>query len=649
MPSAQIRQTTSRTVVFAIAGLLTLVVGVYGVSRLASRGEILGSVVVLDVELGGITPQEAAEAVVDLEGRLANLPARARIDGTVVDILPTQTGFRLDTETVVQDAMDVGRSGNPVADFFWWLRHLTTSTHLVAQGTVDSDAFEELLDGFDSSVIGEPPFEGAVELEDGVPVARYPRSGRRIDRSVAETRLVSEFLRLNRQPVELPVRDEEPDLSPADVDHARNQAELMLSAPVVLAAEDGTVLTFGVEDLRQAFTSTTHRDPPAIELGFDSAVVDARLAEVRPEFESPPIDARFEIDGYEVSIVEGRSGTLLDAEETAEILAATSLTSLRRADLPLQEGAEPDVTTEQLEALNIRHLVAEFTTYHDCCAARVTNIQLMADEVDGAVVAPGETFSLNEYVGRRTEEDGYLPAGTIIGGEIVDTVGGGVSQFATTFYNAVFWGGYEDVEHKAHSFYFSRYPEGIEATISWPLPDLVFHNNDESGVLIRTTYTDSSITVKFYGDNDDRILSGDQAGGNLSVAVVAEGGPEAKQVSGDRSERQDFRSPPDPLYRGDPELDIDEERVVQQPADGWTVVVTRTITVGEETTTETWPVRYLPKQEIIEVHPCQVPNAQESCPTTTTSTTTTTTATTTTTTTPETTTTIGSPTTTTGG
>ena len=160
-------------------------------------------------------------------------------------------------------------------------------------------------------------------------------------------------------------------------------------------------------------------------------------------------------------------------------LADAAMTAERTGELPLVEAAEPEVTTEDLESLNINHLVAQFTTYYDCCQDRVVNIHTIADEVDGAIVGSGQTFSLNDHVGQRTLEDGYLPAGTIIAGEVEDTVGGGVSQFTTTMYNAVFWGGYEDVEHKPHSYYFSRYPEGVEATLNWRTPDLKFRNNTD--------------------------------------------------------------------------------------------------------------------------------------------------------------------------
>lgn len=607
----------------AVAGVLLFVLGVYGIYRATSSGQVLGSVRVLDVELGGSTPEEATASLAELEDRLGNAPVPVTIQGEAAEIVPFQAGFEIANAALVDQAMSIGRSDNPLSDFFWWISHIGRTTILDPRGDLDSEALDVLLSDLDQSIIGEPPFEGGVELVEGELVARYPQRGRRVDRDVALDLVTRAALSLERQPVELPIRDEQPQLTAADVDAARQEAEQMLSAPIELVAEEGTALTFTTEDLRNAFFSVTHDEPARIELGFSVEAIEAKLEGVRSEFEAEPVNASFEINGYEVAVVPGRRGTRIDAEETAAALVEASRTPGRRGTLPLVEGAEPDRTTESLEALDIRHLVSQFTTYFDCCGPRVTNIQLIAAEVDGAIVAPGATFSLNDYVGQRTEAEGYLEDGTIVRGEIVDTVGGGVSQFATTFYNAVFWGGYEDVQHKPHSFYFDRYPEGIEATISWPVPDLVFRNNTDSGILIKTAATDTSVTVRFYGNNDGRILAGEQSGGQLRMGVVAEGGPAARQVRGDRSERYDIRQPPEPMYRGNPDLGVDESVRVQGSRDGWSVRVTRTITVGDNTSTQEWVVIYLPQQEIIEVHPCRVPDGGVACPTTTTTTVTT--------------------------
>ena len=152
-------------------------------------------------------------------------------------------------------------------------------------------------------------------------------------------------------------------------------------------------------------------------------------------------------------------------------------------------------------------VIGEFTTYHNCCESRVTNIHLIADAVDGVVVPAGETWSLNGHVGQRTEAKGYVPAGAIVGGELVAEVGGGTSQFATTIYNAIFFAGLEDVYHRPHSIYFSRYPLGREATLGWTLPDVVFKNDTDHPVTIDTSYTSTSITVKMIGDNGGRTVT----------------------------------------------------------------------------------------------------------------------------------------------
>jgi hypothetical protein len=142
--------------------------------------------------------------------------------------------------------------------------------------------------------------------------------------------------------------------------------------------------------------------------------------------------------------------------------------------------------------------VAEFTTNHPCCESRVTNIQTMADFMRGKYLLPGETLSINDYVGPRTPDKGYVSAGAIRGGHMIEELGGGVSQFITTLFNAAFYGGLDLDEYQSHSIYFSRYPYGREATLSIPGPDLVITNSTDHPVLIWPTYDDTSITVTLY-------------------------------------------------------------------------------------------------------------------------------------------------------
>ena len=129
---------------------------------------------------------------------------------------------------------------------------------------------------------------------------------------------------------------------------------------------------------------------------------------------------------------------------------------------------EPDLTTAEAEALGIVEPISEFTTNYPIAQYRLINIGRAAELINGTLVLPGETFSLNGTVGERTAENGFVKGFIIDGGQFREDFGGGVSQVATTTFNAVFFAGLEDVEHKPHSFYISRYPAGREATVAWP-------------------------------------------------------------------------------------------------------------------------------------------------------------------------------------
>jgi vancomycin resistance protein YoaR len=168
-------------------------------------------------------------------------------------------------------------------------------------------------------------------------------------------------------------------------------------------------------------------------------------------------------------------------------------------------------TTEMAQSLGVKEQIGSFTT-HFAATPSATNIRVVAAKVDGAVVEPGATFSLNDYTGPRGTAQGYVPAMVIEGGQFVPAVGGGISQFATTMYNAAFFSGVQDVHHQAHSYWISRYPAGREATVFDGLIDLAWKNDSDTGVYVQTTWVQGSITVTFWGTKhyDIESVSGDR-------------------------------------------------------------------------------------------------------------------------------------------
>jgi hypothetical protein len=225
-------------------------------------------------------------------------------------------------------------------------------------------------------------------------------------------------------------------------------------------------------------------------------------------------------------------------------------------------------------------VVGQFTTRYPCCQPRVTNIKRAVEILDGQKIPPGATFSLNTALGRRTTARGFVPAPMISGGIMIDSVGGGISQVATTLFNAAFFAGLELVEHSPHSFYIDRYPMGREATISWGGPELIFRNDWSAPIRIDARATNTA--VRF------RLLSLP-----LGRRVVTRTHPAKSYVA------------PRTIFIQNPSLAPGEDRVRQSAGSpGFDVTYTRRVYGWSNLRSrESFHVRYQPQNAVIEIGP----------------------------------------------
>ncbi len=247
--------------------------------------------------------------------------------------------------------------------------------------------------------------------------------------------------------------------------------------------------------------------PP--EIAFDHAQVGPYLEEAFAASSAPFTTGAMAVVSGVPTVVASDGSVACCAEDVSALIEEALLA---RIEGPLALPSRPAVSREEqahLEALGIVELVGTFTTKHACCQGRVENIHRFAELMRGAVVEPGESLSLNGHVGRRTEEKGFVEGGFIEKGVLVDDIGGGVSQFATTIFNALIRAGMTIDEYQTHSLYLSRYPFGLDPTISYPKPDLKFTNPTPYGLLIWPTYTDTSITVELYSTRNVQVTIGE--------------------------------------------------------------------------------------------------------------------------------------------
>jgi vancomycin resistance protein YoaR len=585
--------------------LLLLPLAVYFVDQAANQGEVPRNVSVAGIDVGGLSEDDATVVVRAYEANLQTQPATFVISGSTYELDPTTVSLTADVDGAVTEALNQ-RNGGIVSGFIPWISGFTEHVDVDLAISIDDEAVDAHLDDWELDAIENPAYEGAIQVVDGDIEFEYPRIGEKIDKPAARTIVNSVLIRPQRETTELPLIDSVPVMTQAAVDDAVTILEAMASRPILLYDEDqNLVLTVKPSEISDAtIVEIVHGSPPQVNISLSIDRVADILEPHRARFELPPVNADFEVDieTDRVSIIPSKNGTVLDpAAVTVELLrAATSGTAIGR--LAYADGPEPQFTTADAEAFGPLGLVSEFTTKTPG-VNRVHNIHLMADTIDGYVVWPGEEFSINEVVGPRTEAKGYKRDGAIIGGQVTccdepANVGGGVSQYATTIYNAIFFGCYEDIDHTPHSLYISRYPEGREATMGFPAPDVVFRNDSDAPIIIRNSYDgNSTITVQFYGNNGGRTCESE------------------------RSERFNYTEPK-VVYEANTAVRPGTERVVSKGSQGWSVTVTRVMTMPDGSVIrQPFTHHYRGAVRLIEKHPCNL--GIGSCPVPTTTTTTT--------------------------
>jgi vancomycin resistance protein YoaR len=575
---------------------------------IAQTGRILPGTAVVGVDVGGRDVPSAQRLIAPALERETGRPIAVSAPGQRILLRPRDAGLTLDARATADAAFARGRTGDiaaAVARLTAPLRSVDVaplhSVDVAPRGSVDEQRLQAWV-AETADRIERGPSVGEVSIDPSTLAVRShgPSGGVVVDRAASADRLRVALLDPHVDRVELVTSLTTPPSTFADIEEVASRIAQALEGPLVLHHEErrlsvdpqvlaGLITVAGTTvdgALRPTILVPADRVRAALgtvgRATFDRPAVDARfLTERAPSVELRDLSSvTFRPVPTDVPIVPGASFVAFDATRTAAQVAELVTTGRRVAPADVFER-DPMLTTASALEGRPTHLLGTFTTAHPAGTARTINIRLLADLLDDRLIAPGEEFSVNGTSGPRRCEDGFVPAGTIIRGELVDTCGGGVSQFGTTILNAAYFAGLPLEQWQPHSFFISRYPAGREATLNYPELDVRFLNDTAGWLVLRTAHTPDSITVSLYG------------------------------VPTWESVRADHGEPRDPttfseVIRVAPDLRPGARRVIQSGGNGFTVTVSRTRTpldAAMERSVERWTTVYLPQQRIVEVGP----------------------------------------------
>jgi vancomycin resistance protein YoaR len=554
-------------VALVVGGVLLLVVVLAVGERIVENGDVMRGVEIGNIDASGMSEKEALAAVEESASKIEHAPIQVRAGKTDLTVDPTTIGLHVDAVATVRAAREAGRSRNPISQLSGALMRRIRPDHIPFVVTVDPGRFDAVLDAWVAET-GKGLVDGALRFEGTKVIEVAPKSGIGIQRAATRRQVLGALADGKSNAGALTIGPTTPAVDAADVRAAARRARAVLAAPVVVTVNNAPI---SLTPEQVAPTLQTEIEQSELVLRTDPLKLRAAFGISLVPHEIAPKDASFAINGNAVSVVPAVTGKLVDIESIGAQIAGGA-----HAIVAKTEDVNPARTTEWAQKLNITELVSSYTTEYPSGQPRVTNIHRGADAINGIIVAPGETFSLNGALGQRTLDKGYVSAPQIAGDlSYEDAVGGGVSQLSTTLYNATFFGCYQDVTHSVHSLYISRYPMGREATLNYPGIDNQFKNDSASGILIRAFYSSTSVTVAFFGNKGGRSCHAE--------------GPNVLETT-----------PPTPEYIADPSLPAGAEKVVESGHTGYLVENFRIISVpGQPDKRERYVERYSPTKTII--------------------------------------------------
>ena len=479
--------------------LLAVLAAIVGLAFAGSPARLAEGVTVAGIDVGGLTRPEARRLLEARAAAVAQQPVVFTAGEQQFPLKASALGVEANWAAALEAAADEGEGFGPVRGF----RRLQTR-FFGADVQPPVQAYTAALD-YKLAGIAREVDRRHVEaklVRRGLEIEIVPgQTGLRLHRDLAADTIVRALARLDRGgPVALPVVVDPIDVTAAELAPVAQRARTVLSAPVRLTHGP---TAWRIPRWRLAQLLSLPQDGKS-DLAIAGPEADEWFAKLRRTVERKPLDAQVLASDGVVRIVPAEDGLAIDVPGTAEAMLAAATSPTGRNAALVTETAEPERSTAEARAMGIERRLSTYTTLNAGTPDRVNNLRRAIDLLDGALVPPGGTFSFNERVGPRTLERGFRPAPVIIADEYEEDVGGGVSQVATTVFNAAWEAGVKILERNPHSLYISRYQLGRDATVNYPDLDLRFLNDTEKWVLVAASWNDSSITVSLYGGGTER-------------------------------------------------------------------------------------------------------------------------------------------------
>ena len=607
--------------VIAIAILVALAVGLF--DTVANNGKAFGNVSVNGQSVAGMTQDQIREMLqTDYAAKLSTGQVRifaseeaqtreqsdrarqesiaqaeqvaveeARANATSWTTSASELRATIPYDEVIDKALSAGREGGIPSR----LKLFFVPEDITFDITFDEKALDDLASNIDDA-IGDARIDATVSIEEGVANAVKGHDGMMVDRAWLSGKIADALLSNQQEPI---IYAEVTD-APSRTTYEQAQ---QMSTSINTALNSG--LTFSYHSQTWSpdavnIGSWTRVKVAEVEDGFDlkvgidsSAATSDLVKHLDASTDSSDVIVDFESVDDQIMVKTSGSGIIPEVgsavDRIGEVLygpggaawgsgTANTLIEVGESNAPEQ------LTFDQAVDMSLIAVIGEYTTeFSDAEGTenRNHNIKLAADLLNNTITeSNGGQWSFNTHSGDTNQDPPFASAGSIVDGEYVDSIGGGICQVATTVFNAVYEAGLDIVDRHNHSLYIASYPTGRDAAVSYPEWDFVWSNPLKSDVLLLLSYTNTTLTAKLYSTPT---------------------GYKVSTETGEWEEGEQYGT----TFESDEDLESGDYYLKTTGSDGSEITITRTVTNvnGEVIKEDTFTSTYAPKDEVYAVGP----------------------------------------------
>lgn len=411
-------------------------------------GRIVKGITIKDIDVSNLTQEEAKTKITEaIELEFMREADLYYTDDYTITIKPVQIESMYDIDTAVKEAYEYGRNENIVINNYNILIASLSGKNIGMKFTYNEESLNSIVNDIASKIPGKV-IDYNYSIEDAELVVTKGTKGVKVNTDKLKQDIVQEI-------------------------ESRNIAEIINNEENVVIKIEANETDPAPIDVNELYNKV-YREP-----------VDAY-------YETEPFKLYPEVDGIKFAISLEEAEKIISDKTKEEYIIPLTITKANKT--------VNDIGTEAFP-----YEISKYSTKYDVSNTnRSQNLKLASDKINGTVLMPGEEFSYNQVVGKRTVEAGYKNAKIYSNGQVVDGLGGGICQISSTLYNAVLLADLEITERRNHYFKTSYVPAGRDATVVWGSIDFKFKNTRTYPIKIESKVSSGIAEFKIHGIKEEK-------------------------------------------------------------------------------------------------------------------------------------------------